>query len=139
MLSYILPAVTPAEATAYHAATGATGWPELVAAREQALMRGQRYIAGRFNARWADEWTEPPEAVRQAICEAALIEARDPGSLSPVSVADQAKVLVEVKGIAWERVKAPTGEDSYIPRIAAVDGLLRGLVTGGATRLVVRA
>lgn len=138
MLSYTMAAVTPAEATAYLSAAGVTGWPTDATAQAQAIMRGQRYIAARFNSRWAEAWTDTPEAVQHAICEAALIEAREVGKLSPVSTPSTDKVLVGAGSLEWERVKGPSGADGYIPRVAAIEGLLSALVlpaTGGVTFL----
>lgn len=139
MLSYTAPAVTPTEATAYIDAANPAGWPPEAVLQEQAIMRGQRYLAARYNARWATEWTDPPEAVQHAICEAALIEAKTPGALSPVSTPATDKVLVGAGKLTWERVKGGGGADGYVPRIAAVEGLLAGLVkaaTGGVTFLM---
>lgn len=138
MLSYTDPAVTPEEATAYHEAAGSTGWPATESLQAQAIMRGQRYIAARFNGRWIEEWDTPPEAVGYAICEAALVEARTPGSLSPMSTAATDKVLTRVGELEWELVKGAAGADAYIPRLAIVEGLLAPYVTaatGGVTFL----
>lgn len=138
MLSYTAPAVTAAEATAYLSAAGVTGWPTNATAQDQAILRAQRYIAARFNARWVEEWTTVPDAVKHAICEAALIEAREPGKLSPVSTPSGDKVLTGLGSLKWERVKGAGGVDAYIPRIATIEGLLAALVTsatGGVTFL----
>ncbi|MCB5411785.1 hypothetical protein [Pseudogemmobacter faecipullorum] len=136
MLSFTAPAVTPAEALAYLTAGGATGWPSTETDQKTAIIRGQRYIAARFNQRWLTEWAndEAPEAVKYAICEAALAEAVKPGSLSPVSTPSTDKVLVQAGKLAWERVKGAGGPDGYVPRLSIVEGLLAGLVrssTGG--------
>lgn len=140
MLSFTDPAVTPAEALAYISAGGATGWPEDATAQAQALMRGQRYIAARFNARWLTEWEndDAPDLVKYATIEAATIEARKPGSLSPVSTPSTDKVLVQAGKLAWERVKGPAGVDGFVPRSSIIEGLLAGLVraaTGGVSFL----
>ena len=141
MLSYTTPAVTPTEATAYLMAAGVTGWPVFATEQAQAILRGQRYIAARFNGRWVDEWTTPPDEVLHAICEAALIEAREPGKLSPVSTPSTDKVLTGLGKLTWERVKGAGGADAYIPRLAAVEGLLSALVTPatGAVSFLARA
>lgn len=141
MLSYTTPAITPTEATAYLMAAGVTGWPADATAQDQAILRGQRYIAARFNGRWVEEWTTPPDEVLHAICEAALIEAREPSKLSPVSTPAGDKVLVGVGALTWERVKGAGGADAYIPRIATVEGLLAALVTPatGAVTFLARA
>ena len=142
MLSYTDPALTPAEATAYHAASGAAGWPADASVQAQAIMRGQRYLGARYNARWLTEWdsADAPDPVKHAIAEAALIEARKPGALSPVSTPATDKVLTAAGKLQWERVKGAGGADSYVPRSAIIDGLLAGLVNGatGSTTFLLR-
>lgn len=125
MLSYTVPAVTVAEAIEYTSVAGIT--PQPVATD---LIRGQRYIAARFNSRWATEWEDDviPDAVKHAIIEAAVIEARKPGSLSPVSTPATDKVLVGAGKLTWERVRGASGPDAYMPRSAIIDGLLAGLL-----------
>ena len=125
MLSYTVPAVTVAEAIEYTSAAGIT--PQPVAAD---LMRGQRYIAARFNSRWLAEWGNDviPNAVKYAIIEAGVIEARKPGSLSPVTTPATDKVLVGAGKLTWERVKGASGADGFMPRSANIDGLLAGLL-----------
>lgn len=137
MLSYTDLAVTPAEATAYLTASGVTGWPTTQGEQETALMRGQRYIAARYNARWLDEWqnAEAPDAVKYAICEAALAEAKSAGSLSVTSTPASDKVLVQVGSLQWERVKGASGADGWIPRLSAVEGLLAGIVGASAANV----
>lgn len=139
MLSMTEPAVTTAEAAAYIDAGGYTGWPDSQAA--QMLMRGQRYLAMRYNSRWLVGWEpgQAPDAVRYAIIEAAMVEAQKPGILSPVSTPGTDKVLVQAGKLAWERIGDASGADSYIPRIAAVEGLLVGLVRAPISGLFLRA
>lgn len=141
MLSMTIPAVTPAEATDYVASTGAAGWPSDETAQAQALMRGQRHIASRYNGRWSVAFGDDdvPIEVQYAIIEAATVEARQPGALNPTSTPATDKVLVTAGKLQWERVKGAAGADGYIPRIAAVDGLLRGLVQSGSTHFLTRA
>lgn len=141
MLSMIAPAVTVAEATAYLQGAGVTGWPETSGQQQQALLRGQRYVASRFNGRWNVQFENDaaPDPIKWAIIEASVVEAKQPGSLSPVSTPATDKVLVQAGKLAWERVKGAAGADGYIPRIAAVEGLLRGLVRSGSTHFLTRA
>lgn len=129
MLSMTELAVTADEARDY---TGQAGLE--VVLHETDLMRGQRYVAVRFNPRWLGEWEndEAPEPVKHAVIEAALVEQRAPGSLSAVSTPGTDKVLVAAGKLQWERVKGPAGADGYIPRISAVEGLLAGLVRAGS-------
>lgn len=130
MLSMTTPAVTPAEATAYVASTGAAGWPSDETEQARAIMRGQRFIATRYNGRWLTEFDADsvPTEVQYAIIEAASVEARQPGALNPMSTPATDKVLVGAGKLTWERVKGAGGADAYIPKLAAVDGLLRDLV-----------
>ena len=138
MLSYTVPAVTVAEATDYTSAAGVTPQPG-----PADLIRGQRYIAARFNSRWLSEWEDNvvPEAVKHAIIEAAVIEARTPGALSPVSTPATDKVLVGAGKLTWERVRGASGPDAYMPRSAIIDGLLAGLVRSamGGVSFLMRA
>lgn len=129
MLSMTELAVTAEEAADY---TGLAGIE--VVLHETDLMRGQRYVAVRFNHRWLGEWenADAPDAVKYAIIEAALVEQRAPGTLSPVSTPSTDKVLVQAGKLQWERVKGAGGRDAFIPRVSAVEGLLAGLVRAGS-------
>lgn len=141
MLSMMTPAVTAAEASTYLEAVGAIGWPATEPEQLQAIMRGQRYVAARYNGRWLTgfENEDAPADVRFAVIEAAAVEARTPGSLNPTSTPATDKVLVGAGKLQWERVKGSGGADAYVPRIAAVDGLLAPLVRSGSTHFLTRA
>lgn len=104
------------------------------------LMRGQRYIAARFNGRWREPFDADsvPEAVQLAIIEAGLVEAKTPGILSPMSTPATDKVLVGAGKLQWERLGGG-GPDSYVPRLAIVEGLLAPLVRSGSTSFLMRA
>lgn len=136
MLSYTVQAVTKAEATAY---TGSAGIA--VTLQETDLMRAQRYIAARFNSRWRVPFDADsiPEAVKLAIIEAAIVEAKKPGILSPTTTPATDKVLTGAKGLTWELVGGASGPDAYIPRIAAVEGLLAPLIRPENCGLFLRA
>lgn len=138
MLSFTELAVSDAEAAEYTSAAGITPQPS-----ETDLMRGQRYVAARFNSRWLSEWEDDvvPEEVKHAIIEAAIIEARTPGVLSPVSTPATDKVLVGAGKLTWERVRGASGPDAYMPRSAIIDGLLAGLVRSamGGVSFLMRA
>lgn len=136
MLSSLTLAVTRAEAIAY---TGAAGIA--VDLQTTDLMRGQRYVAARFNSRWRAPFDADsvPEAVRHAIVEAAIVEAKTPGILSPVSTPATDKVLTGAGKLTWERVAGATGPDAYVPRIAAVEGLLAPLVRSETCGLMLRS
>ena len=126
MLSFAAPATTPAEATAYITAGGEAGWPTDEAAQQQAIIRGQRAVARIYNGRWITEWAndDAPDAVKYAIAEAALVEARKPGVLN---APPPDKVLTGAKGITWQVTAAKPGSPES--RMAAnIAGLLAGLV-----------
>lgn len=82
-----------------------------------------------------------PDAVKHAIIEAAVIEARTPGVLSPVSTPATDKVLVGAGKLTWERVRGASGADAYMPRSAIIDGLLAGLLrpAAGGVSFLMRA
>lgn len=136
MLSYTDLAVTAAEASDYLGAAGVA-----VLLTDTDLMAGQRFIATRFNSRWTVRFDAAtvPDAVKYAIIEAAVVEKRTPGILSPVSTPSTDKVLVQAGKLQWERVKGAGGADAYIPRIAVVEGLLAGLIRSSNTTFLLRA
>lgn len=136
MLSYTQLAVTEDEAADY---TGTAGI--LVTLRGTDLMRGQRYIAARFNSRWRGSWPadEVPENVRLAIIEAAMVEVESPGSLSPVSTPATDKVLVGAGKLTWERVGDASAPDAYLPRLPTVEGLLASLVRCNVSGIYLRS
>lgn len=125
MLSYTQLAVTVEEATAYATAGGISVQPTA-----PDLMRGQRFIAARYNGRWRALWpeNEVPDHVKLAIIEAGIVEAQNPGSLSPVSTPATDKVLVGAGKLTWERVGDASAPDAYLPRLPVVEGLLAPLI-----------
>lgn len=142
MLSLTTLALTRAEADAYAAARGRAAWAAATtAARDEALRRGQDYIAGEYNRRWVDEWgnDEAPEAVKFAIIEAAFRELETPNILRPDVTLAEKKILTGVKGITWEPLYRGGGVSAYKPVLTAIDGLLDGLVMGAGTLFLDRA
>jgi hypothetical protein len=141
MLSYTVAAVTPADALAYVTARALTGWPGSEPAQVAALRRGQDHVAREYNGQWLEEFTDAtaPELVKFAVVEAALVEARAPGSLSPTVKASEAKMLTGVGSITWTPIKGPAGVDALRPRLLHVEAMLAGLVSGGSTRMLERA
>ena len=137
MLTYTDLAVTTAEALAYMASRGLTGWPYAETDQTAALRRGQDYIAREYNGKWSDEWTDAPDVVKNAIFEAALVEAGSPGVLSPMVKATDAKVLTSVGSISWTPVGGSYGADALKPRLLHVEAMLRTVTT--STRWVARA
>jgi hypothetical protein len=130
MLSYTTAAVTPTEALAYVAGRGLTGWPETEPAQIAALRRGQDHLAREYNERWsvAFDNDEAPELVQFAVIEAALVEARNPGSLSPTVKATDAKMLTGAGSISWTPVSGPGGVDALRPRLLHVEAMLKPLL-----------
>ena len=130
MLSYTVPAVTPAEAAAYISARDITGWPETEPAQIAALRRGQDHIAREYNNRWLSEFDndDAPELVQFAVIEAALVEARNPGALSPTVKASDAKMLTGVGSITWTPISGPNGVEALRPRLLHVEAMLSGLI-----------
>lgn len=144
-LSYTDPAVTVAEADAYATLRGWTDWTGVDAVKTAALRRGQDYIAGVGNGRWATDWPndDAPAEVKNAIIEAARRELVSPGSLSPDYVAS--KVLKREKKKVGPLEKEleyaeATSAGSVRPNIAIIDQLLSGLLraAGGASVDILR-
>jgi hypothetical protein len=133
MLSFSALAVTTVEAQAYVTARLLTGWPAGTAEQTAALRRGQDYIAREYNYRWTVDVTDAaaPDVVKYAIVEAALAEAKSPGSLSPVASSATAKVLTEVKGIRWtplSSVGKMSPSQLMTPVLTSVEAMLRSVV-----------
>lgn len=139
MLSMTTPIVTPADATDYLDDAGAVGWPVDEALQAQAIMRGQRAIASRYNFRWLPPaWDEIiPDQIRFAVIEAARIEAVTPGFFSRTYTPSEAKVLTGAGQISWT-VVGGKGKDAMVPTSTVIEALLAGFVrpaTGGTTWL----
>lgn len=131
MLSLTTPIVTPAEASSYIAARSYAGWPAGVPEQEAAILRGQTWLAVTYNGRWVTEWTDAPEAVEFAVIEAALREARQPGSLGADFVpAERVTMRREKVDVIEEQVQYSDRPASQQATIPIIDGLLRGLVRG---------
>lgn len=144
MLSYTDPAVTVLEADAYLVTAGQP-WAGTEDAKAAAIIRGQRYVAGIGNGRWAAEWDSDaaPESVRFAIIEAAQRELAAPGSLSPDYVASKVvkREKKQVGPLAKEMEYAEaTSAASVRPHIEIIDQLLAGQLraAGGASVSVLR-
>jgi hypothetical protein len=130
MLSYTEPAITTAEADAYIQQIGDAEWSAAdEVTKNAAIIRGQRYIATAYNARWWPAWEDGDEVcepVKNAVAEAARVELTSPGALSPIVPAGPQKVLTGVKGITWQIVNDGSGR--RIAFLPTVDALLAGLV-----------
>lgn len=131
MLSLTDPAVTPAEAATYIDARAYDGWPEDEPDQQAAILRGQTYIAVTYNGRWLEEWEDLPERVQIAIIEAALREAREPGSLGADHVpAERVTMRREKLDVIEEQVQYSDRPGSQQVSVPIIEGLLRGLVSG---------
>ena len=130
MLSFTDLAVTLAAASDYVSARALSGWPDGEPAQQAAIRRGQDHIAREYNERWAVEFdnADAPELVKFAIIEAALVEARNPGALSPTVKASDAKMLTGVGSISWTPIPGPNGVDALRPRLLHVEAMLSGVV-----------
>lgn len=129
-LSLTVMAVTLAEADAYATARGKTAWTAATAGENEALRRGQDYIAGVYNTKWVSDFDNAaaPDAVKFAICEAAIRELAKPGSLTPDLTLGREKVLTGVDSLKWTPVKGDAKVDDLRPTLTAIEGLLSGLV-----------
>ena len=153
-----------AQAAAYHTARGNSTWTGTDALKEAALIRATQWLDGRYGHRWpgirwklrlqALDWPrvdaydrdgsildydEVPVEVISATCEAALRELVTPNGLSPDVTPANAKVLVEVKGIRWQNLRASAGVSDMTLTITAVDRLLAPLIGGAGQVMVQRA
>ncbi|WP_116654420.1 DnaT-like ssDNA-binding protein [Pelagibacterium sediminicola] len=143
MLSFTEPAVTSGDADAYATARGWTDWTGDETVKAAAIMRGQTYLAGLYNDRWATEWEndQAPEPVKYAIIETARRELVSPGSLSPDFVASRVVSRERKKVGPLEKeleYAEATGSSSVRPQIAIIEQLLAGLLRqafGGSVAL----
>ena len=133
MLDFDMLSTDLATANAYHSRLGHSAWTGVDADKIAALWRGQAYVAGRYNDRWLSSFDpdDAPIEVQYAIAEAALSELTTPGTLSPDYVA--ARVVTEESksvGPLTKSVKyaSATSIDGVMPRLAAIDALLKRLV-----------
>lgn len=139
MLSYTDPAVSVADADSYAALRAWSDWTGAEEAKVAAIRRGQDYIAGVGNGRWATEWSndDAPAEVKYAIIEAARRELSNPGSLSPDVVTGTIRKRARVEGAVEVEYAVPTGHigaDAMRPDIAVIDALLKALLaTGGGS------
>lgn len=143
-LSLTQDSVTLAEADAYAASRGRSSWvnapsspPE---AKEAAIRRATDYMAGTYNQRWtvAFEPDAAPEAVKYAICEAAIRELAKPGSLKPDYTPAERVIskTVDVISKTFADVKSP---DAMLPVFSAIEGLLVGYIASAGPALFGRA
>jgi hypothetical protein len=130
MLSYTVPATTAAEVTTYLSAAGVTGWPEAEVDQSAAVMRGQRYVAATYNARWTTDFTNDaaPDVVKHAIAEAALVEAKTAGALT-AALPD--KVLTGAGKLSWTLADRRFDHNSAVPPI--IGQLLVDLVSANSS------
>ena len=135
MLSYETMAVTVVDADAYCLGRAIAAWAGDNTAKAAALRRGQDYIAGTYNTRWAVAFDDAtaPNVVKYAIIEAAIRELTAPSSLSPDITLGREKVLTEVKGIKWTPLKADAKMSDLTPMLTTIRNLLRGVASVDAS------
>lgn len=140
-------------ADSYHQARGNAAWAALSADQKTAArVRGSVYVDGRYGARFpgvkaggraqerawprigADDWEGSaissdivPIEVEHATYEAALIEAADPGSLSP-TVAPSDMLKREKVGPIEQEYFQPGGASDMRPLATIIDDLLAPLI-----------
>jgi hypothetical protein len=132
MLSLTVPAVTPGDASSYISLNGYVGWPPGEPDQLAAIRCGQTYIATTYNGRWAEEWEAVPEAVGFAIIEAALREARAPGSLGADYVPSERVTMHREKlDVLEEETQFSDRPASQQLSVPIIDALLRPLLGGG--------
>ncbi len=144
--------VSLADAESYHTSRSAGQWTGDDAAKEAALRRATAWIDGRFRSRFPGsrsngrgqslEWprknaydvagdlvgdTEVPQEIVSAVCEAALRELMNAGSLSPDVVPSDSKVLTGVGKLSWTPTGAK-GAEAQRPVLHVVDDILSGLI-----------
>lgn len=135
MLSYTDTAVTVAEADAYATTRLWIEWTGANDVKSAAIRRGQDFIAGRYNARWAVEFDDAtaPVEVKQAIILAARAEIAKPGSLSGSATASAVITRKREKVEGVER-ELEFKDGAYRDGSAAGDGglgtKLDGLLSG---------
>lgn len=118
-----------AGADSYHAERGNTAWAALgQSLRTAARVRASDYVRLRFVGPLG--LADDDARVIEATYIAAGIEAATPGFFARTYTPAEAKVLVEVKGIRWERVGSDGG---MVPVSNLIDGLFYGM--GGARRV----
>lgn len=128
-----------AGADIYHADRLNTAWAGDNAAKAAALVRASQYLDAFYiwNTATADAIAsdDVPLRIEQATYEAALRELVSPGSLTPDYVAT-GQITSETKQVGPLMKKLdyakPMGPGSVRPHIALIDGMLRGLISGGA-------
>lgn len=150
-----------AEADAYHTNHGNSTWSGAAAVKEAALRRATRYLDGHYRARWkgfkrlrtqALEWPRyevydlsgydidsdsVPQAVKNALAEAALRELTDANSLQP----DLSRVVQSETVQAGPVSSSKTYSSEAVARTTypVVDELLSALVRSKMTAKLVRS
>lgn len=131
-LSYTEAAVTEAEADAYAQLRGWSDWAAASATdKPAALRRGQDYIAGTYNSRWAVEFEDDdaPDEVKFAVIEAARRELNSPGSLAPdFQPLESVKRIKKKVGDLEKETEYRDAAANAMPVFAVIDGLLAGLI-----------
>lgn len=155
-----------AEATAYATKLGNTAWGAAAtdALREAALRRATRYLDGRYHGRWpgyrrtsaqrldwprtdavdSSDWPIPssgalavPAALKDACCEAALLELASPGVLAPQAQGSVAAKTVQAGPVSTSTTYA--GSAPLRATVTALDDLLANILSSAVARDLLRA
>ncbi|WP_406646870.1 hypothetical protein QEZ52_00315 [Aliisedimentitalea scapharcae] len=115
-------AVTVTDWIAYAAARGDV--VEDDAASASALIRATDYITFHHVNRFMAGYDATSPNVDEATYEAAKLELATPGFFSKTFTPAEQRVLVEVKGIKWERVGDATGSEAATPVSTKIEAML---------------
>ncbi|MHA3913853.1 hypothetical protein [Halovulum sp. GXIMD14793] len=98
----------------------------------EALVRASDYIRTRYVLRLAGAYDGTEPEVEEATYIAAGQELSTPGFWAATYTPAQQKVLVEVKGIKWQRIEAKgNASDAALPVDPAIEALLTPLTAWG--------
>ena len=128
-LSLTTMAVTLSEANAYATARAKTVWTSASTGKDEALRRGQDYIAAKYQNMWLTDIdnSAAPDAVKFAIIEAAIRELAVPFSLTPDFV-EAERVKTAEAGPVSVTYADTTNPGAMLPTISAIEYLLAGLI-----------
>lgn len=105
-----------------------------------ALVRGSDHIRFRYVSKFLSDYDETADGVVEATYIAAGIELAKPGFFSKAFAPGEAKVLVQVKSIRWERLNRREGDvmiSDLVPVSTAIDALLSRYLYSGPFVLVI--
>lgn len=156
--------VSIADADAFHEARGNSDWTDVSSSPDQgkaaALIRGTAYIDAKYRARFPGsrtngrdqtlEWPrtdacdaegeeissdEIPQEIKDAVCEAALRELSEAGSLMPDVDAGGLEKRIKAGSVEIERF----ANGPAAPSFSIIDGILSGILKGTGSIYTARA